>query len=280
MGNTLRVYLPSRIKGAALTEITHIHLLGHNKIGKPKLYEVEIVAAFHPSVAIEFRSGSLLNRFLDELPTLAFSFDGGRAADVAVEKFDAKAHDTIYTLGSGPISENCAVNESLKYFFINKGYIENSDVVSKEENGVKKTYVKARVTGGPKFMRKMTAVPGSHQDQLVRATFADTCFICRPGKKRPQVEYQVRVQVETQSRQELDFCPNGPPQVKLPGKKVTPVELEKQPDTRPQLKRKVTVHSLSHCTTDLFDSATLILVIQPGSRPLMMGAKMLVSSSS
>ena len=244
MGNTLRVYLPSRVKGAGLTETTHIHLLGHNKVGEPKLYEVEIVAAFHPSVAIEFRSGSLLNRFLDEFPTLAFSFDGGRAADVAVEKFDAKAHDTIYTLGSGPISENCAVNESLKYFFINKGYIENSDVVSKEENGVKKTYVKARDTGGPKFMRKMTAVPGIHQDQLVRATFADTCFICRPDKKRPQVEYQVRVQVETQSRQELDFCPNGPPQVKLPGEKVTPVELEKQPDTRLQLERKVTVYAL------------------------------------
>lgn len=244
MRKTLRVCLPSRLKSAALTETTHIHLLGQNKIGEPKPYEVEIVAGFHPSVAIEFKSRSLLNRFLDEMPTMAFSFDGDRVANVAVENFNAKAHGTIYTLGSGPINESCAINESLKYFFINKGYIENSDVVSKEENGVKKTYVKARVTGGPKFMRKMTAVPGRLHDQHVPATFADSCIICRPDKKRLQVEYQARVQVEIQSRQELDFCPNGPPKVRLPGQKVTPVGLEKKPDTRSQLKRKVSTYVL------------------------------------
>ena len=239
MRKTLRVCLPSRVKSAALTKTTHIHLLGHSTKGESKPYEVEIVAAFHLSVAIEFESRSLLNRCLDELPKLAFSFDGDRVANVAVEKFDAKAHGTIYTLGSGPINERCAISESLKHFFVNKGYISNSDVVSEEENRVKKTYVRAHVTGGPNFMRKMTAVPGRLQDQLVHATFAGTCFLCRPNRKRSQVEYQARVQVETQSRQELDFCPNGPPKVRLSRPKITRVGLEKQPDIKPQLKRKV-----------------------------------------
>ena len=242
MGKTLRVYLPSRVKNAALAKATHIHLLGYKRTGGSKRYKVEIVTAFHPSVAIECDSRFVLYRFFAELPTLAFSFDGGRVANVAVEFLDAKAHDTIFTLGSGPVNENFAIHESLKRFFINDGYVENSDVVSKEENGVIKTYVKARGTRGPAFMQKMSEVLGRVQDWLVPATLADTCSICQPGKKRAQVESQNGAQVEAQSRQELDFNPIGPPEVGLPGQTATPVGLEEPGGTMPQLKRKVSTH--------------------------------------
>ena len=244
MGKSLRVYLPSRDDSGALTDTTHIHLVGHNETGGSELYQVEIVPAFHPSVAIEFKSSFLLKRLVDELPTSAFSFDYDRAANVAAEIFDAKAHDTIYTLGSGPLNEGHAIYESLKRFFTNKGYVPKSDIVSKEEEGVKMTYVVVHCKQGPTFIRKLSAVPGQHRDQLVPATFAETCYICQPYKKRAQPEYQSYLQVETQSRQELDLRPTGPPRVKLPGQEVTPPALNRQPDTGSQLKRKV-----SACTT-------------------------------
>ena len=238
------MYLPSRVKSTALTKTTHIHLLGYKKTGVSKFYKVEIVTAFHPSVAIECKSTFLLNQFLAELPTLAFFFDGGRVTNVAVEKFDAKAHDTIYTLGSGPIKESVAIHESLKRFFINDGYIEDSDVVSEEENGVKKTYVKTRGTRGPAFMQKMSAVLGGLQDRLVPATYMDACSICQPDNERAQVQHQTCAQVETQSRQELDFCPIGPPKVTLPGQNFTPLESREELDVMPQLKRKVSTYVL------------------------------------
>ena len=96
MGKTLRVYLPSRVNSVALTNTTHIHLIGHNEIGSPELYEVEIVPAFHPSIAIELDSHSLLNRFLKDLPTSAFSFDYDRVANVAAETFDASTRYNLH----------------------------------------------------------------------------------------------------------------------------------------------------------------------------------------
>ncbi len=244
MGKTLRVYLPSRVNSAALTNTTHIHLIGHNETGGPKRYEVEIVPAFHPSIAIEFASRSLLNRFLKDVPASAFSFDYDRVANVAAETFDAKARDTIYTLGSGPLPESCAIHESLRRFFINKGYVTNSDVVSRKENGAKKTYVMARCKEGPTFMRKLGAVSGCHQDQLVPATFAETCKICRPYKKRAQLERQAPFAIEAQSRQELDFRPSGPPKVKLPGLTESSPDMIRQSYTVPQSKRKASACAL------------------------------------
>lgn len=159
-------------------------------------------------------------------------------ANVVAEKFNANTRETIYTLGSGPIDEGCAIHESLKRFFVNKGYVANSDVVFKKENGVEKGFVVVRCKGGPKFMRKLGAVPGHHQDQFVPATFAETCSICRPGEKRAQSVYRECFQVEPQSRQELDFSPTGPPKVKLPGQEATPLVSNRQPDSTPQSKFK------------------------------------------
>ena len=238
MGKTLRVCIPLRLNSAASTQMTHIHLVGHNNIGGSELYEVEIMTAFHPSIAIEFDDRSLLNRFLAELPTAAFSFDYDGVANVVVEEFDAKAHETVYTLGSGPINEQCAVYESLKRFFINKGYIKISDVVSQEENGAINTYVKVRGKWGPTFMQKMGAVLGSYRNQLVPATCAETCKICLMDKKRAQPEYPEPFQVESQSRQELDVSPTGPPKVKLPGQEVVQLVSNRQQDIGNQLKRK------------------------------------------
>ena len=101
-GKTLYVYLPSRVESAALATMTHIHLLGHKGTGGSKLYEVEIVTAFHPSVDIEFESHSLRNQLLDELPTLAFLLESDRAANVAV-KNSTPEHTTRSTrLDLGP----------------------------------------------------------------------------------------------------------------------------------------------------------------------------------
>ncbi|CAD6586262.1 MAG: hypothetical protein ASARMPRED_002487 [Alectoria sarmentosa] len=232
MGKFLHVYFPSRDDSGALTDTILIHLVGHNETGGSELYQMEIVAAFYPSVAIEFESRFLLKRLVDELPTSAFSFDYDRAANVVAEICDAKAHDTIYTLGSGPL------NERLR---------PQSNVVSKEEKGVEMSYVVVHCRQGPTFIRKLSAVPGQHRDQLVPATFAETCYICQPYKKRAQLEYQSYLQVETQSRQELDLRPTGPPRVKLPRQEVTPPVLDRQPDTGPQIKRKRDVH-LSNTT--------------------------------
>ena len=143
------------------------------------------------------------------------------------------------------MNKSVDIYESLKHFFINKGYIANSDVVFREEEGVKENYVKVRGTRGPTFMRKLSALRGSLQDRLVPATFANTCSICRPNKKRARLEYQAHVQVETQSRLELDFCQTGPPNVKLPGSKITQEGLKRNPDTRYQLKRKASACALA-----------------------------------
>ncbi len=238
MGKTLRVYLPSRIKSAASTKTTHIHLVGHNKTGGPHLYEIEIMPAFHPSLAIEFGSQSQLNWFLHDLPKSAFSFDYDGVSNIAAERLDAKAHDTIYTLGSGPIDDRHAIYESLRRFFVNKGYVANSDVVSKFIKGIEETYVDLRGNSGPTFIRKVRAIPGSHQDQYVPATFARTCDLCPRDTERAQHQYRAPLQVETQSRQELDFCSNGPPKIKFPVQHRAKLVSSRQPDASPQLKRK------------------------------------------
>lgn len=113
------------------TKTTHVHLVRQNETGPPELYEVEVITAFHLSVAIEFKNRSMLVRILDELPTSAVPFDYDRVANVVAENFDGNAHETIHTLGSGPIDDGCAVHESLKRFFINKGYVAKSNVVFK-----------------------------------------------------------------------------------------------------------------------------------------------------
>lgn len=243
MGKTLRVYLPSRVNSAALTKTTHTHLIGRKETGGPELYEVEIVPAFHPSIAIELGSRSQLNQFLKELPTLEFSCGYDRAANVVAETFDAKARGTMYTLGSGPLPGSCAIHESLRRFFTNKGYVASSDVVFEKENGVKKTYVMARCKEGQPFMQKLGAVSGCHQDLLVPATFAETCEICQPYKKRAQFERQAPFAIEAQSRQELDFRPTGP-KVKLPGLTKAFPDIIRQSNTVPQSKRKASAYAL------------------------------------
>lgn len=254
MGKTLRVHLPSRVHSAALTKTTHVHLVGHNETAGPKLYEVEIVPAFHPSIAIEFESHSLLERFHQELQNSAFSFDYDRVSHVVADKFKAGAHETIYTLGSGPVNERRAIFESLKRFFINKGYVPNSDVVFRDENRVRTTYVVASYKQGPTFMRKMGAVPGGHQDQLVPATFAETCYICRPDKQRAKRENQACLQVDTQSRQEPDFRPTGLPKVNLPRRELTPLVFRSQSDSISQPKRKA-----SACATVTLAMLTFVI---------------------
>lgn len=261
MGRTLRVYISSRVKSPSLAKTTHIHLIGQTETGRPGLFEVEIKAAFHPSVALEFERLSLLHKFLHELPNSAFSFGYDRVADVEAEIFDDRARATSYTLGSGPIGEGCAIHESLERFFINKGYVANSDIVSREENGSMKTYVRASSKRGPTFLRKLSAVPGGHQDQLVPTTFAETCNICRSDKKPTLVEDRTRFQVETRSRQELDFRPTGSPKIKSPRQKVTSLTSTRQIDTTSSLKRKASTftHQFFY-DTDFFNSMTIFPV--------------------
>lgn len=87
---------------------------------------------------------------------------------------------TVYQLGSGPLQSAANLQDSVRPFFTNVGFIPNTDVVVVTANEVVPRKVVVRYKASAEWLQNLTAVSRGHEDQEIPAYPVGWCTLCRP----------------------------------------------------------------------------------------------------